>query len=583
MIRKLEQYEILDEIGHGGMATVFRARDTHLDRMVAIKILHPHLQKAPEARVRFSREAKSVAKLRHPNILEIYAYSGEESEESYISAELLTGPTLKKFTEDAYTSGVGIAPQYAACFALQVAAALREAHANGVVHRDVKPENVLLHEDRCVKLTDFGIAQMVDSQSFTATGQILGSPGHMAPEQIEGVECDERTDVFSLGTVLYHLAVGRLPFVGRNPHQVLRQIMDAEFPDPERINPKCGTLLADIINKSMRKDPGDRFQSAEEMEAALRMYLANLGIDDPDEVLCLYLKNPEEELASRHIAMLPMLIENGKRALKEGNQRLANAHFNHVLAIDDGNEAVLSIMNNDTGTNGKARAVGMVALVALVGAGAYGLVGQKEDPKPIGDEPTVVTVAESQDAGVEQGLADVALDETVDSLVNAPEQRVRRPVIRVSGPRQVVFRPSPQAVKISVDGAPARAYGPEFRSQTLSPGTHTFTFSSETDCCEDVTFKTTVPAGDTPFAVAKQLPFRPAAVYIVSNAAGRVSIGGKDAGTTRSMIRTPIGKFRDVRKVIVTAPGHKVYTTELELRAGEVTEHRVVLEKASDP
>jgi len=133
MLRKLEKYEVLDEIGHGGMATVYRARDSSLDRFVALKVLHPHLQRTSEARARFTREAKSVAKLRHPNILEIYDYSGEASAETYIAAELLTGPTLKAFVLE----HKDVPPEIAASIALQLADALREAHANGIIHRDV--------------------------------------------------------------------------------------------------------------------------------------------------------------------------------------------------------------------------------------------------------------------------------------------------------------------------------------------------------------------------------------------------------------------------------------------------------------
>ncbi|MCA9580752.1 MAG: serine/threonine protein kinase, partial [Myxococcales bacterium] len=147
MLRKLSKYEILDEIGHGGMATVFRGRDSRLDRPVAVKILHPHLQSAPEARARFTREARSVARLHHPNILEIYDNSDESSEESYIVTELLTGPTLKAFVEK-----TGPMPaEIAAAFTAEIAQALGAAHDANIVHRDVKPENVLIHEQRTVK------------------------------------------------------------------------------------------------------------------------------------------------------------------------------------------------------------------------------------------------------------------------------------------------------------------------------------------------------------------------------------------------------------------------------------------------
>lgn len=195
---KLGKYETLEELGHGGMATVYRARDTHLDRFVALKVLHPHLRGEGEARSRFAREARSVARLEHPNIVRVLDYAGEDSEVAFLAVELLTGPTLAE-----YRRHVGSLPaEVAAAIALAVARALAAAHAQGIIHRDVKPENVLLHRDETVKLTDFGVAHVVDAQGFTATGQILGSPGHMAPEQIEHGACDARSDLFSLGTVL---------------------------------------------------------------------------------------------------------------------------------------------------------------------------------------------------------------------------------------------------------------------------------------------------------------------------------------------------------------------------------------------
>src|SRR5688572_15357218 len=221
---RVGKYEIIGEIGHGGMATVYRARDTRLDRLVALKVMHPHLQGAKEARTRFAREAVTIARLKHPNILEIYDYSGEEGDTHYIATELLTGPTLKQLVDQ----HPDMPAEIAACLAILIARALGAAHAEGVIHRDVKPENVMMHENKAVKLTDFGIAQLVDMQGMTTTGQVLGSPAHMAPEQIEGRDCDARSDIFSLGTVLYLLATGELPFQGRNPHQVLKQIAEGQ-------------------------------------------------------------------------------------------------------------------------------------------------------------------------------------------------------------------------------------------------------------------------------------------------------------------------------------------------------------------
>ncbi|MEM6931493.1 MAG: serine/threonine-protein kinase, partial [Myxococcota bacterium] len=279
-MRRLGKYELESEIGHGGMATVYRARDLVLERCVAVKVLHPHLRKSSEARERFTREARSVARLRHPYIMEIHDFAGEDAEESYLVAELLTGPTLRELV-DAHR----LPAEAAVALALPVAEALAAAHDAGIVHRDVKPENVLLHEGRTVKLTDFGIAQMVDAHSFTHTGQILGSPGHMAPEQIETGEVDARSDVFALGTVLYLLATGTLPFHGKNAHQVLKQVVDCEHPDPLRLRPSIGKELAQILQRAMAKAPEDRYASAGELAGALRAFLLDHGIDDPAALL----------------------------------------------------------------------------------------------------------------------------------------------------------------------------------------------------------------------------------------------------------------------------------------------------------
>ena len=369
MLRKLEKYELLEEIGHGGMATVFRGRDERLDRLVAVKVLHPHLQKAPEARIRFTREARSVAKLKHPNILEVYDYSGEDSPESYIAAELLTGPTLKRFAED----HGALPPEIVAAIGIQIARALATAHQHGIVHRDVKPENVLFHEARTVKLTDFGIAQMVDAQSFTATGQILGSPGHMAPEQVEGGDIGACSDIFSLGTVLYFLAVGRLPFTGRNPHQVLKRIMDAEFADPLRVQPAIGGELRRIVLRAMAREPGERHASAEELEADLLAFLQGLELDDPDALLERYLADPEAVAAELRDNAIAVLTRRGREAMERKDRAAALECFNRVLALDEGNEEVLRLLDKlgDDGQRtlwlgGAALFLGAAALAAVL-------------------------------------------------------------------------------------------------------------------------------------------------------------------------------------------------------------------------
>ena len=210
----LDKYELLERVGQGGMAVVYRGLDRSLKRVVAVKILHKHLADYQEARDRFEREAQAVAKLRHENILEIFDYAAKPESEAYIVTEFIDGQTLKQVITDRPIAF----PELGAMLIIQVGRALAHAHAGGILHRDVKPENIMIRTDGVVKLMDFGISHMVDLERLTVTGQLLGSPAYMAPEHVEGRPLDFRTDVFAAGIVLYQLCVGKLPFEGKNPH-----------------------------------------------------------------------------------------------------------------------------------------------------------------------------------------------------------------------------------------------------------------------------------------------------------------------------------------------------------------------------
>src|SRR3954447_23512990 len=243
--RQLSRYRLLQEVGQGGMAKVYKAEDTTLKREVAVKVLHPHLASEQESRARLQREAHAVAKLRHENILEIFDYSGPDSPESYIVTEFIHGKTLKLFLAEHPLPF----PEVAEMIASEVARALEHAHQFGVIHRDVKPENVMIRDDGLLKLMDFGIAQIIDKERMTVTGQLLGSPAYMAPEHVEGRPLDFRTDVFAVGILLYQMATGVLPFSGKNPHEVLKRIAECRFQPPEAVNSLVGARLGRLIKK----------------------------------------------------------------------------------------------------------------------------------------------------------------------------------------------------------------------------------------------------------------------------------------------------------------------------------------------
>lgn len=582
MLRKLEKYEIHEEIGHGGMATVYRAHDTVLDREVALKVMHPHLRGAEEARKRFHREARSVARLRHPKVLEIYDFSGEGSEESYIAMEMLTGPTLKSWREDLSHE---LPAEIAACIVIQICEALEAAHAANIVHRDVKPENVLLHENRTLKLTDFGIADMMDAISMTATGQILGSPGHMAPEQIEGRDSDVRTDLFSLGTVLYYLATGRLPFTGRNPHQVLKRIVDGEYADPLRVNPAIGGPLREIIVRSLERELEDRYQTAAQMREELCAFVAKIGIDDPDQTLADYLREPEKTGAELTKRAIDALIDEGSRASDAGDVPTALDRYNRVLALDEGNERVLKLIER-VGMDRRRRMVlmagaGLCAFGALAGGVAWAVW---PDGSEAGDPMAQIT--DDTDAGV---LTDEAAEDDAgptgedagraEGDAGPGDAGPPRQVARVTGPRTRTVRIIPNIVNIAsiqIDGEPIEGR----TAQVVAGRSHTVTIvpgPGVRDRYQTTNDSDVIPtgSGEHDWRVAVQLQDAAIRVDAVSTdetrVHGSVSVEGRQqqGNRTGQIIYVRLLHPEENVTVRVRAMGYQDFVDRVALTAGQ--------------
>jgi serine/threonine protein kinase len=271
------RYTLIEQIGQGGMSVVYQARDPVLDRFVALKLLHPHLAERADSRARFAREAKAVARLKHPNIMEVFDYAPAESMRSYIVTEYINGPTLRQFLgEDTLRS-----PEAAVILLQPIADALARAHDAGIVHRDVKPENIMVREDGSPVLMDFGIAQMIDMPTLTATGTILGSPAHMAPEVIDGSTVDSPADVFSFGTVLYWCISGYLPFTGPNPSALFRRILETDFDPLSKHSEAAGQSLGKLVSDCLEKDANLR-PSARQVSARMKLHLESLGLAQPN-------------------------------------------------------------------------------------------------------------------------------------------------------------------------------------------------------------------------------------------------------------------------------------------------------------
>src|SRR5689334_20943040 len=271
------RYRIVRKLGTGGMANVYLAEDEVLGRRVAIKILNDRHAGDDQFVERFRREAKNAASLSHPNIVSIYD-RGEAEGTYYIAMEYLDGRSLKELIVARGPAPVNVAIDYAR----QILAALRFAHRHGIVHRDIKPHNVLVDAEGRVKVTDFGIARAGTSQ-MTEAGSIVGTAQYLSPEQARGSNVDQRSDVYSLGIVLYGLLTGTVPFNGDTPVEIAMKHLSTVPEPPSAKRPDVPRDLDLIVLRALAKDPDDRYQNAEEMDADLERFLRGATVSQETE------------------------------------------------------------------------------------------------------------------------------------------------------------------------------------------------------------------------------------------------------------------------------------------------------------
>ncbi len=267
LISNLGRYEVLGELGQGAMGVVYKAKDPLIDRVVAIKTINLSLamDEKEEYEGRFYQEAKAAGRLNHPNIVTIYDV-GKSGNVAYIAMELLEGRELR----DIMNEGALLPIDQVLNIVAQVAQGLAYAHEHGIVHRDVKPSNIMVIRDGHVKITDFGIARMASSSVRTQTGMVLGSPKYMSPEQVMGKSIDQRSDIFSLGVMLYEMLTGQAPFDGENVNAIMYQTLNAVPPPPNMMNPAIPEMVNFIVAKALAKGVEDRYQNAKDFAADLR-------------------------------------------------------------------------------------------------------------------------------------------------------------------------------------------------------------------------------------------------------------------------------------------------------------------------
>jgi tRNA A-37 threonylcarbamoyl transferase component Bud32 len=263
------KYRIVAKLGRGGMAEVYKAYQPGLDRYVAIKVLHAHLVDDTDFIGRFEREALAVGKLRHSNIVQAVDFD-REGDMYFMAMEFIDGPTLKDEIKARKSHHTPFTLKEIAAIFTSLCSAIDYAHARKMVHRDLKPANVMINQDGQVVLTDFGIARILGATQYTQTGALSGTPAYMSPEQGQGERGDERSDIYSLGVMLYELVTGAVPYDGDTPFAVIMKHIGEPLPLPTKVDPKIPESVERVILKAMSKSPADRYQTAGEMAKALR-------------------------------------------------------------------------------------------------------------------------------------------------------------------------------------------------------------------------------------------------------------------------------------------------------------------------
>ncbi len=470
----LGRYQIEDEIGAGGMATVYRARDPQLRRDVAIKVMFPHLAKKPEVARRFQREARAAAGLEHPNILRVYDVGGGRTatggldEPPHIVMELVRGQSLRDAAE---TIGPMLA-EIVACVGAVLCDALAVAHAAGVIHRDIKPGNVLISEDGRLLLADFGVARVEDDDSLiTKTGSLLGTPSFMSPEQAHGDDIDGRSDVYSVGATLYQLATGSLPFSGPTA-VVIAAITRGEYTAPLRRRPQLGAELSRLIERLMHRERDRRPASAADAATALRALVSEAGLDEPREELAAYFQGPDAYEAARRPVIVAGLITRARAAIDDRALARAVGLVDRALAMAPEHADARALADELARAGGRRRWpwIAASATTLLVGGGAL-VMSFDDAPGARGGDAAVVALAPADaaadvrvaiDAAV---AADAAADLALDAALGAPRDGGGRPLrldARAPGlpidATVLVAPPIDAAVAVAppIDAAPAR-------------------------------------------------------------------------------------------------------------------------------
>jgi len=600
---RIGRYEIVEEIGRGGMATVFRAVDTSLDRDVALKLLHPYLARNKEARARFQREAHAIARLHNPAIVEIYDYADDIDEEVFIVMELVKGTTLREFLNE--RTDKPLPAEGAAIIARQIFTALSAAHENNIIHRDVKPENILISDEGSIKLSDFGIAHLAGLDQMTVTGQILGSPAFMSPEHIEMSELDARADIFSVGILLYEMSVGSLPFHGNNPHQIIKRIIEGYYNHPLSLRPAIGHHVAAVIVRCLQQDPKRRYPTARAAQEDLDRALTLMHIDPSEEEIAAFFVDPDIWEEEKRQTIISCTLKLGQSAKKAKRLPEAMDHLNRVLALEPGNEkaldAVAGLSRRRKFKRNIERMLAVAAILLAMAAIIWGifLVGNEGNsqkktahqfPKRVSEpkrtikhkvknnrQPEKQTPHDKKNVDVSKKTTDKPNPPQATKII---KYRVKATPPKTNLKRKVVFKPNPMRVSIQIDDAKSFVFKTTDRSRVLSEGMHKISFFPVDPRMRPLTKNINVTPGKKPLTLGARLKWKPAGVLVKCNVPGGVAINDQPMGSTGHLISFQLrnGPKQSV-KILISAKGYHTKTRQVTLIAGDQKELTVNLLK----
>ncbi len=542
------RYVLLRELGRGGMATVFEASDERLPRKVAVKVLH---SATPTALERLRREAGLLASLKHPNLVEIHDFHEEGPKGPFVVMELVEGRTLRAFAAE--LAPLATLTSVALCW--ELAGALAAAHERGIVHRDVKPENVMVSERGQLKLTDFGIAAAFDHERLTTTGAVTGSLAYMAPERLDGASSAAAADVYSVGVVLFELCAGHTPFAGKGAAAMAAAAMTKDAPAlasvAPRVPPAVSELVARCLSRVPEQRPEDGAALARELAAVLREHLGSAA--DATQALLRDPKTENRRLVERE---LQGLLAQARQLLERGQGAAAAKLLNAALELDPTSAEVRELLRRRGGGRRWPAAAGLAA-ACLVGGAWLALM-----PRPVAPVAPKLDSLSAPEADEKPGSpppapAPAPAPAPSPTPVPAAPQEPRRPP-RAKPAAEVVMKVAARPwAEVIVDGV-SKGYTPKVRELVLREGSHDVVLANPR--CEPWSRRVELDADGPPVVLDVTLVPKKAHLSVLAPPGAEVFVDGARAGTAPLATTLPVepgehavtAMLPDGRKVSVT-------------------------------